>query len=107
MPYINSKDIFKARNSFLVLISFLFPSCGNQWNPDLQFEKELVQLNQQKENYLKSQLENSRKNLTELESNLLLELQSGIGIDRLNNLLGFQYNVIASQQAVDSSWEMR
>jgi hypothetical protein len=92
---------------FLLSLTLLVSSCKEQWDPDQQFSRQSEHIRLEQENY-KAELESSARNrLNSLESNLLLQIKTGLPNNQFNNLVGFKYLVLAQNRELGQNWERR
>lgn len=92
---------------FLLSITLLVSSCKEQWNPDQQFSRQAEHIKLKQENY-EAELESSAKDrLKALESNLLLQVKTGLPNNQFNHLVGFKYFVLAQNRDLGQNWERR
>ena len=80
---------------------------NNSWDPDKQFAE---QRRVQEEAIRKAQIEKSRnisKNVVRIERDALVRIQLGIPISKLNKVMGYRFEVLASIPDAASVWETR
>ena len=92
---------------FLLTSVLLITSCKEQWDPNQQFNRQAESIKLKQENY-KLELESSAKRrLNDFESNLLLQVKTGLSNSQFNNLVGFKYLVLAQNKELGQNWERR
>lgn len=95
--------------NYIILLSITLSvsSCKEQWDPDQQFSRQAEHIKLKQEHY-QAELESSAKNrLNSLESNLLLQVKTGLPNSQFNNLVGFKYLVLAQNKELGQNWERR
>ena len=95
--------------NYIILLSITLSvsSCKEQWDPDQQFSRQAEHIKLKQVHY-QEELESSAKDrLNSLESNLLLQVKSGISNSQLTNLVGFKYIVLAQNKELGQNWERR
>lgn len=79
----------------------------NSWNPDEQFAE---QLKVQEDTIRKTQFEKKQNislNLVRIERNALVQIQSGILMSELNDIMGSRFELLAKIPDATSVWESR
>ena len=94
--------------SSVVILIFLFVSCGNnKWDPDLQYQQQSAAIQLKQNNHLRALEVEAVQSLRDLESRILVDLKAGENIYKLNDLLGLQYKVLAQNFIENKLWERR
>jgi hypothetical protein len=99
------------RLNLLFVIGFMaivLTACRtNAWNPDEQFAE---QLKVQEDTIRKTQFEKKQNislDLVRIETNALVQIQSGILVSELNDIMGSRFELLAKIPDVTSVWESR
>jgi|TARA_B110000467_G_C17843961_1_gene226319 hypothetical protein len=94
-------------NLIIFLLILLFTSCGKKWDPDAQFDRQTEIINIEKENYQSNLGSNAIERLKLLESEIISLVKNGLPKSNFNNLVGFEYLVLAQNINSGEQWERR
>jgi hypothetical protein len=90
----------------LFLILFL-SSCSKKWDPDLQFNLQSEKIRIEQSNYQLRLESNAQDKLRSLESEILIIVKHGLPNSQFNNLVGFNYFLLAQNINGGQQWERR
>lgn len=92
---------------FLTIITLLLFSCKKKWDPNEQFEKQTKAIQNEEKIYQTKITHQAKLNLIELEGRVTNALTRGLYKQKLNDLLGNNYNLLAHDQNSNQRWERR
>ena len=93
--------------SILVILIFLISSCKEKWDPDKQFLKQNEEIRSKKERYEYNVEQNTINRLREYEVTLLYKIKPETPLNKLNDLIGFKYSLLALNNETGTRWERR
>ena len=97
---------FSHSAKFLSILSgfLLFSSCRREWDPNEQFQNDVMVLEKQKEQDVWHQKNQAKENLTNLDSKLKKTITLGLNLNELQNLVGENATILAQKEQDDVRW---
>ena len=91
---------------FLSIISgfLLFSSCRREWDPNEQFQNDVILLEKQKEQDVWHQKNQAKENLTNLDSKLKKTITLGLNFNEFQNLVGENATILAEKEQSGVRW---
>ena len=92
-----------------IIISFLtcfltLSSCRKEWDPNEQFQNDVMLLEKQKEQDVWHQKNQAKENLTNLDSKLKKTITLGLNLNELQNLVGENATILAQKEQDGVRW---
>ena len=91
----------------MLLPILFFSSCSKKWDPDLQFNLQAEKIKIEQSNYQQRIELSAKDKLRLLESEILIIVKHGLPNSQFNNLVGFNYLLLAQNINAGQQWERR
>ena len=95
------------KNLKMLLAILFFSSCSKKWDPDHQFNLQAEKIKIEQSNYQLRLESNAKHKLRSLESEILIIVKHGLPNSQFNNLVGFNYLLLAQNFNTGKQWERR